>query len=89
MLRSTDLRHFAVSAVSFAAPTLVSMLFEFLDAEAKKRPLSSKTKQEFKAVADYIELSTGVPLPVYPENAPRPPQESGKMTKRHLGNLLM
>ena len=47
---STDHTHFAVSAVSVCALTLAKMLFDFVDAEAKKRSLSSKAKKEFFAV---------------------------------------
>ena len=86
---STDLRHFAVSAVSFCAPTLIMILFDFVNAEAKKRPLSSQAKKEFVALADDIELATVAALPAYPESAPRAPQETGKLSKKQLGDLLM
>ena len=86
---SSNHKHLAVSAVSFCAPELARMLLQFLDAEAKERPLSSKSRSQFKAVVEYIELATAAALPLFPENAPRAPGENGKLNPMQRAALLL
>ena len=60
-----------------------------LDAEAKERPLSSKSRSNFKAVVEYIELATAAALPIFPENAPRAPGENGQLNPMQRAALLL
>ena len=79
---SSNHKRLAVSAVYFCAPELARLLLQFLGAEAKKRPLSSKSRSHFKAVVEYVELATAAALPLFLENAPRAPGENANPMQR-------